>query len=67
MDIKISTEYIKLDQFLKWCGAAYSGGDADRMIAGGQIHVNGTEETRRGRKLRPGDKVTANGADYSVK
>lgn len=66
MNIKINTEYIKLDQFLKWCGTAYSGGDADEMVAGGQILVNGIKEARRGKKLRPGDKVSVKGKEYTV-
>lgn len=48
---------IKLDQFLKWQGLADTGGEAKLMIADGQVRVNGEPETRRGRKLRPGDEV----------
>jgi ribosome-associated protein len=49
--------YIKLDQFLKWVGAADTGGHAKVLIQEGQIQVNGETETRRGRKLRKGDQV----------
>lgn len=66
MNIKINTEFIKLDQFLKWCGVAYSGGDADQMIANGQVLVNGETEKRRGKKLRPGDTVSVSGKKYTV-
>ena len=47
---------ICLDQFLKTCGVA-TGGQAKRMIQGGDVWVNGELETRRRRKLRPGDEV----------
>lgn len=55
--IKISTEYIKLDQFLKWTGIADTGVDAKDMILDGMVEVNGEVETRRGKKLYPGDTV----------
>jgi ribosome-associated protein len=42
---------IKLDQFLKWVGAASTGGEAKMMIQGGLVKVNGTSETRRGRQI----------------
>ena len=48
---------MKLDQFLKWKGLVSTGGEAKHIIAGGFIKVNGTTETRRGRKLNEGDKV----------
>lgn len=58
IDIVINTEYIKLDQFLKWCGIAETGGTAREIILGEEVYVNGEIETRRGRKLRTGDRVT---------
>lgn len=64
--IQITTEYIKLDAFLKFCTAVSSGGEAKVLIAGGQVSVNGEVCTQRGKKLRPGDVVTAGGEDYEV-
>lgn len=55
--IKINTEYIKLDQFLKWAGAAESGAFAKMMIENGDILVNGQVTLQRGKKLRAGDIV----------
>ncbi len=52
---------IKLDSFLKWQGLVDTGGQAKRVIQNGQVKVNGQIETRRGRKLLHGDKVTFNG------
>lgn len=57
---------IKLDQFLKWAGAAQTGGEAKLMIQGGEVIVNGTTETRRARKLVEGDSVMVNGQIYKV-
>ena len=49
---------IKLDQFLKLVGVASTGGQAKMMIFDGAVKVNGVLETRRGRKLVSGDRVT---------
>lgn len=49
---------IKLDQFLKWVGVVQTGGEAKLLIQEGQVHVNGKIETRRGRKLVEGDRVS---------
>ncbi len=54
-EIKIDTEYIKLDSFLKLCGAAGTGGHAKIMISEGLIFVNGELATQRGKKLRIND------------
>jgi ribosome-associated protein len=50
-------EPIRLDQFLKWEGLVATGGEAKLRIQGGEVRVNGFQETKRGRKLRPGDRV----------
>lgn len=60
--ILIQTDYIKLDSFLKWAGVADTGGHAKALIASGDVRVNGEPEFQRGKKLRPGDKVTVHGA-----
>lgn len=64
--LKIDSEYIKLDQFIKWSGEAGSGSDAKAMVLGGGIMVNGEEELRRGRKLRPGDVVKIKGREFKL-
>lgn len=50
--------YIKLDSFLKLEGLVESGGEAKHRVQAGEVRVNGEVETRRGRKLRNGDRVT---------
>ncbi len=57
MDIKISTEYIKLDQLLKFSGVIGNGSDAKVLIFEEQVKVNGEIATQRGKKIRPGDVV----------
>ena len=60
-DLVIRTEYIHLDQALKLAGLAGSGGEAKAIIKTGSVSVNGATETRRGRKLRPGDVIEFDG------
>ena len=55
--IKISTEFIKLDQFLKWLAIVDSGSEAKQVILDGMVKVNGDVEKRRGRKIYPEYKV----------
>ena len=55
--VAISTEFIKLQAFLKFCDAVPSGGMAKNFVQNGEVTVNGEVELRRGKKLRPGDVV----------
>lgn len=61
--IKITTEYIKLDQLLKFSGIAENGADAKDMILAEIVDVNGEVCTMRGKKIRTGDKVVINFED----
>ena len=63
---KISTDFIRLEQFLKLCDITSTGGQAKQLIREGKVLVNGETELRRGRKLYPGDTVTAEGKTLSV-
>ena len=56
-EISISTEYIKLQDLLKFAGAVETGGDAKLIIQEGRVAVNGEVCTMRGKKLRPGDRA----------
>lgn len=65
--IKISTEFIKLQQLLKFSGAADIGSEAKDMIAAGIVDVNGEVCTMRGKKLRPGDVAEIHGEDITLR
>ena len=54
--VVISTEFIKLQDALKYANLVYSGGEAKALIQEGEVKVNGEVCTMRGKKLRPGDK-----------
>lgn len=60
------TDIIKLDQFLKLVGIVQTGGQAKLLIQAGEVQVNGTVETRRGRKLVQGDRVSTMGETFKV-
>ena len=55
--VKIRTEFIKLDQLMKFAGLCDTGGFAKELIQQGAVKVNGEVCTMRGKKLRPGDVV----------
>ena len=56
-NITIITEYIKLQDLLKFAGVVYTGGEAKVLIQEGAVTVNGEVCTQRGKKLRQGDRV----------
>lgn len=55
--IEITTDFIKLDQLLKYIGVAETGGHAKEIIAEGVVYVNGEQCLMRGKKIKDGDKV----------
>ena len=55
--IAITTDFIKLDAFLKFAALVGTGGEAKMVIADGLVGVNGQTCTQRGKKLYPGDVV----------
>lgn len=65
--ITITTEYIKLDQLLKFSGMAENGAMAKEMILEGIVLFNGEVCTMRGKKVRPGDEVTIEFEDEEYK
>lgn len=64
--ILIDTEFIKLDNLLKYAGAVDTGGQAKFEIQNGAVKLNGEVCTQRGKKIRAGDKVEFDGRTYEV-
>ncbi len=62
----ITTDFIRLDAFLKLCDAVQSGGHAKIVIQDGEIKVNGEVCEQRGKKLRIGDKVEIERKIYEI-
>ena len=66
LEIKIDSEFIKLDQFLELVDIASTGGHAKFLIQEGLVKVNGEIETRRGKKLRSDDIVEVEGNTIKI-
>lgn len=66
MDFTLRGDHITLDALLKATGLASSGGHAKVLIAEGGVQVNGEVDTRRGRKLRAGDRVDLPGQQVQI-
>ena len=64
--VVISTEFIKLQDAMKFANIVYSGGEAKNLILEEQVKVNGEVCTMRGKKLRPGDKFEFMGQTYLI-
>lgn len=64
--IPITTEFIKLSQFLKWAAVVETGAEANHLIREGKVKVNGEVELRRGKKLRIGDIVEIDDHQFLV-
>lgn len=65
-EIKIKSEFIKLDALLKFANLVSSGGEAKIRIAEGEVKVNEETCQMRGKKLRPGDTVTIDGETVQI-
>ena len=63
---EISTEWIQLDQLIKWLGITETGGQARFLIDDGQVAVNGVIVRERRKKIFPGALVCIDGVESSV-
>ncbi len=64
--IKIDSLPIRLGQFLKYTNVVSDGLEAKYMIINEKFKVNGSVETRRGRKLHEDDTVQIEGGETFV-
>lgn len=64
--IKINTEIIKLDAFLKWAGIVSSGSEAKIYIQDGLVKVNNEICNQRSKKLKVGDVISFEDSDYEI-
>ena len=65
-EITITTEFIKLQDLLKFAGLVETGGEAKERIQAGEARVNGEPCLQRGKKIRPGDTVLFGGEELTV-
>nr|WP_314531009.1 RNA-binding S4 domain-containing protein [uncultured Fusobacterium sp.] len=64
--VSITTEFIKLDQLLKWIAVVGSGTEAKEIILDQKVKVNNEIEIRRGRKIYPGYRVEVFNVVYEI-
>lgn len=64
--IVIQTEYIKLQDLLKFANLVETGGAAKEAVQAGKVQVNGEICTQRGKKIRPGDQAAFGGEILTV-
>ncbi len=65
-EFKLKDEFIKLGQLLKATGLVESGVEAKIVIQDGEVKLNGTVETQRGKKVVAGDVVSFDGKQIKV-
>ena len=65
-DSASSPSVICLDDYLKACGIVETGGQAKLVIQSGRVKLNGVVETRRRKKLVPGDVVEVDDVRYLI-
>lgn len=65
-EIEIYSEFIKLDQFLKFANVAASGGEAKQMVEDGIVFVNGVKAFEKRKKIYPGDVVEVKAEDIEI-
>lgn len=66
-EVTVRATPIELTQFIKFSGVAESGGAAKQVIIEGKVRVNGDIETRKGKQLVAGDRVTIAGQTLVVR
>lgn len=67
IEIKITSEFITLGQFLKFADIIESGGEAKEWLGNNEVLVNSEFDNRRGRKLRPGDLIEIDKKVYEIR
>lgn len=65
-EVKITTEFIRLDAALKLSNAVTTGGIAKMIIQDGLVTVNGEVCLSRGKKLRENDKFEYEHIVYKI-
>ena len=65
-ELAITTEFIKLQDAMKFANIVYSGGEAKQLIQEEQVLVNGEVCTMRGKKLRQGDTFSFEGLTFVI-
>ena len=63
---ELEGEFVELNQLLKLCGVADSGGAGKALVASGAVRVDGAVELRKTCKIRAGQVVELQGVRIRV-
>lgn len=66
LELELRGDFIELDKLLKATGLCDSGGQARRLIADGEVQVDGQVELRKTAKIRAGQVVGFAGQQVRV-
>ena len=66
IEFQLKGEHVRLCDLLKLAGIADSGGQGKRMVAAGEVSVDGQNESRKSAKIRAGQVVDCRGARIVV-
>jgi len=55
--VEVTEEPVELYKILKFEGMVSSGGEAKQVVSEGMVKVNGIVETRKRKKIMPGDTI----------
>lgn len=64
--VVIYSEFIKLQDAMKFASLVATGGEAKQLILDEMVKVNGEICTMRGKKLYPGDVFTFDGQNFVI-
>lgn len=67
IEFLLSRPHVELCQLLKLAGIAGSGGGGKRIVAAGEVMVDGQPESRKSAKIRAGQSVQCRGVTILVK
>jgi ribosome-associated protein len=67
IEFMLSQPHVELCQLLKLAGIAESGGAGKRIVAAGEVSVDGQPESRKTAKIRAGQSVQCRGVTVLVK
>lgn len=67
IELLLRGPHIELCQLLKLAGIADSGGAGKRIVAAGEVSVDGRPESRKTAKIRAGQSVQCRGVTVLVK
>ena len=67
IEFTLTRPHVELCQLLKLAGIAESGGSGKRLVAAGEVRVDGQPEIRKTAKIRAGQSVECRGVTILVK